>query len=184
MANSSNSGQTGGQLDLSLWLIRLIAYIIDSIIIFVVTIILGIILAAILAAAVLSGGSVLFYGGIWLTFGLFGLLSILYFIILDVVWGATIGKRVMGLQVQNLKGGRVTFVQSIIRNISKIFWLFLFLDWLIAIVTAGPDKRQKFTDRWAGSTVVQAVKSPIVLNEPAPSSPPPSSAPPPSTPPS
>ena len=40
MTNSSNSGQTSGQLDLSLWLIRLIAYIIDGIIIFVVTLIL------------------------------------------------------------------------------------------------------------------------------------------------
>ena len=50
-----------------------------------------------------SHRSVLFYGGLWLTFGLFGLLSILYFIILDVVWGGTIGKRLMGLQVQTGK---------------------------------------------------------------------------------
>jgi uncharacterized RDD family membrane protein YckC len=174
MTSSSSSGQqTSGQLDFSLWLIRLIAYIIDGIIIFVVTTILGFILAIILAFAILTTGSFLFYGGFWVTFGLFGLLSILYFIILDVVWGATIGKRVMGLRVETVKGAKVTFGQSFIRNISKINPLFVFLDWLIAILTTGPDKRQKLTDRWAGTTVVQAGKSPINLNEPTVSSSPP-----------
>ncbi len=175
MTNSSSSGQTSGQLDLSLWLIRLIAYIIDGIIIFVVTVILGIIAAI----ALVTTGSLFLFGGLWITFGLFGLLSILYFIVLDVVWGATIGKRVMGLQVQTVQGARIDFVKSIIRNISKINPLLVFLDWLIAIVTAGPDKRQKLTDRWAGTTVAQAGKSPITFNEPAPSSPPPASTPPP-----
>ncbi len=179
MTTSSNSGQqTSGQLDFSLWLIRLIAYIIDGIIIFVVTTILGIILAIALAVAAATTGNLLFYGGLWVTFGLFGLLSILYFIILDVVWGATIGKRLMGLQVQTVKGARVTFGQSFIRNISKINPLLVFLDWLIAIVTTGPDKRQKLTDRWAGTTVAQTGKSPISMNEPSPTpSPPPPTSP-------
>jgi len=169
MTNSTNSGQTSGQLDLSLWLIRLIAYIIDVIIIVVATFILGVI--AFIATA--ATGSVFLVGGLWITFGLFGLLSILYFIILDVIWGATIGKRVMGLQVQTVKGARVTFGQSIIRNISKINPLLVFLDWLIAIITNGPDKRQKLTDRWAGTTVIQAGKSPINFTEQPFSSPPP-----------
>ena len=147
--------ESSGQLDFMHWLIRLIAYIIDSIIIFIVTTILGIIIAVIVALSVLTTGSLFFYGGIWLTFGLFGLLSILYFIILDVYWGATIGKRVMGLEVQLVKGGRISLDKSFIRNISKIFALFLFLDWLIAVVTAGNDRRQKYTDRMAGTTVVQ-----------------------------
>ncbi len=155
-----------GQLDFSLWLIRLIAYIIDSIII---------------CCSNMhnrhhncgNSGSISSHRRLFLFLrwhlayfsDYFGLLSILYFIILDVFWGATIGKRVMGLQVQTVKGGKVPFGKSFIRNISKIFRLFLFLDWLIAIVTAGPDKRQKLTDRWAGTTVVQAGKAPIVLNE-------------------
>jgi len=162
MKTSNSSGQTSGQLDFSLWLIRLIAYIIDGIIIIVVTVILNL----------------LFFGGILVAFGLFGLLSILYFIILDVVWGATIGKRVMGLQVQTIKGTRVTFGQSFIRNISKINPFLVFLDWLIAIVTNGPDKRQKLTDRWAGTTVAQMGKSPIALNESSSTPPPPSPPPP------
>ena len=64
----------------------------------------------------------------------------LYFIISDVAWGGTIGKRIMGLQVQTTNGSRISIDKSFIRNISKIskiFWLLLFLDWLIAVVTAG-----------------------------------------------
>ncbi|MGD0450532.1 MAG: RDD family protein [Candidatus Bathyarchaeia archaeon] len=147
MTTSSSSAQTSGQIDFSLWLIRLVAYIIDTIIITVVTFILFIFLPI----------------GIWGIFGLFGLLSILYFIILDVVWGATIGKKVMGLKVETVKDAKITFVQSFIRNISKFDPLFVFIDWLIAIATNGPDKRQKLTDRWAGTTVVQAGKAPITL---------------------
>lgn len=175
---TSNSGQqTSGQLDFSLWLIRLIAYIIDGIIIFVATVIIGIILAVAIAISAVTTGSYFFYGGYLLTFGLFGLLSILYFIVLDVVWGATIGKRVMGLQVQTVKGAKITFGQSFIRNISKINPLLVFLDWLIAIVTAGPDKRQKLTDRWAGTTVAQVGKAPINMAESPSSSPPPPPSP-------
>jgi uncharacterized RDD family membrane protein YckC len=153
MTNSNNTGQ----LDLGHWIIRLIAYIIDAVIISVVSGIIGIILAV----------------GYGLFFFSFGILSLLYFIILDVAWGATIGKRLMGLQVQKVTGGTISIDKSFIRNISKIFPLLLFLDWLAAVVTAGADRRQKLTDRWAGTTVAQAGKSPINFSEPTSSSPPP-----------
>jgi len=151
MTNSSSSGQVG-QIDFMHWFVRLIAYIIDAIIIAIVTIIIDGIVAI---ALLVSGGGIFLYGGFWLFTGIFGLLSILYFIILDVAWGATIGKRLMGLQVQTIDGGGISIDKSFIRNISKIFWLFLLLDWLIAVVTAGADRRQKLTDRWAGTTVIQ-----------------------------
>lgn len=164
---------SGGQVDFMVWVIRLVAYIIDAIIISIVSFIIGVILAAVI---VLSGAFFLFVG-YWLFLLTFGILSILYFIILDVYWGATIGKRLMGLQVQLVKGGRISLEKSFIRNISKIFALFLFLDWLIAVVTPGPDNRQKWTDRYAGTTVVQVGKSPI--GPTAPTAPPPPPPPPP-----
>jgi uncharacterized RDD family membrane protein YckC len=151
------------------WVIRAIAYIIDAIIISIVAFIIGVILAAVI---VLSGAFFLFVG-YWLFLLTFGILSLLYFILLDVYRGATIGKGIMGLEVQLVKGGRISLGKSFIRNISKIFWLFLFLDWLIAIVTPGPDNRQKWTDRYAGTTVVQVRKSPIGSTEPSPPPPPP-----------
>ena len=78
-----------------------------------------------------------------------------------------------------VKGGKVTIDKSFIRNISKFyaFEILLFLDWVIAVVTPGPDRRQKFTDRWAGTTVVQ-IKQPFQSSAPsAPSPPPPPPAP-------
>ena len=153
MTNSGN----GVQIDLNLWLTRLIAYIIDAVIIIVVSVIIGVIIAI---SIVLTGPFFLFVG-YGLFFFIFGILSLLYFIISDVAWGGTIGKRAMGLQVQTVNGGRIDIAKSFIRNISKIFWLFLILDWLIAVVTAGNDRRQKLTDRWAGTTVIQLRKSPI-----------------------
>ena len=77
-----------------------------------------------------------------------------------------------------VNGGKVTTEKAFIRNISKIFWPFLILDWLIGIATAG-DKRQKYTDRIAGTTVVQ-VRQAFQSATAAPSStPPPSTVPPP-----
>lgn len=169
MTTTSNSNE---QIDLMHWIIRLVAYIIDSIIILIPT---AIIYFIALVAIISTGFFALF--GIWLLLPLIlGIIEVLYFVILDVSWGATIGKRVLGLQVQMTNGGKVTFDKAFIRNISKIFWLFLGLDWLIGILTPG-DKRQKYTDRWAGTTVVQAGKSPVVMtSSPPPSTPPPTSA--------
>ena len=140
------------QLDIGHWLIRLVAYIIDSIIILIPT---AIIYFIVLAAVILSSSFVFVTFGIWLLLPLIlGILEVLYFVILDVYWGATIGKRILGLQVQMTKGGKIPFDKALIRNISKIFWPFLLLDWLIGIVTPG-DKRQKYSDRLAGTIVVQ-----------------------------
>ena len=172
------STSNSGQIDFTMWLWRLVAYVIDAIIIGIVVAIIDSIIAI---SVVLTGSFFLFVGyGLFLL--VFGLLSILYFVILDVVWGATIGKRLLGFDVQRVKTGRVTFGQSVVRNISKIFWLFLFLDWIIAVATAGNDCRQKLTDRWAGTTVVQ-IRPPFQSlsgqqPQPAPAPPPP---PPPTT---
>jgi len=75
--------------------------------------------------------------------------------------------------VQMVDGGKVPFGKAFIRNISKIYWLFLLLDWIIGIATPGPDRRQKYTDRMAGTTVV-SVKQPFVSAAPPPPPPPPS----------
>jgi uncharacterized RDD family membrane protein YckC len=150
------------QLDLTHWVYRLIAYIIDIIIIAIPSFIIAFVL---LLVAFLSGG---FFGGIaFLGYLILGVLSFLYFLFLDVTWGGTVGKRVMGLRVQKVNGGKITFGQSFIRNITKIFGLFLLLDWLLGVIMAG-DKRQKFTDRAAGTVVVVSKQSMMVPPPPPP----------------
>jgi uncharacterized RDD family membrane protein YckC len=143
------------QFDLGHWVLRIIALIIDSIILgIVVWILLSFVLVSLLFTGTLYS--------LWLGYGyalifpfLLGILEVFYFVILEVAWGGTIGKRLMGLTVQMTNGNKVTLDKAFIRNISKIYWIFLVLDWLIAIVTPGADRRQKYTDRIAGTTVVQ-----------------------------
>ena len=144
------------QIDFGHWVLRIIALIIDSIIIGVITWILATI---ILIPLLLTGTLYTFWLGYGYTllFPLFvGILEVLYFAILEVAWGATIGKRLMGLTVQMTNGNKVTLDKAFIRNISKIYWLLLLLDWIVALVTPGADRRQKYSDRMAGTTVVQA----------------------------
>jgi uncharacterized RDD family membrane protein YckC len=162
---------SSGQLDFSHWLIRLIAFVIDSIIIAIPTAIIWVIIGI---AIVFSPASFLAVYGISLLFPfIFGIIEVLYFAFLDSYWGATIGKRVLGLQVQTVSGGKVPFDKAFIRNISKIYWLFLLIDWIIGVATAGPDRRQKWTDRIAGTTVVQVGRAPFGTTAPPPPPPPP-----------
>ncbi|NLF89046.1 RDD family protein [Candidatus Bathyarchaeota archaeon] len=133
------------QINWNNWIYRLIAYIIDSIIIGIV--------ASIISFAAAFGVFALGWGSL-IILGIMGVLYFLYYSILDVVWGATLGKRIMGLTVQGTDGQRLTFGKAFIRNLSKLFWLILFLDWLIGIISTG-NKQQKFLDRVAGAVVVQ-----------------------------
>jgi len=145
------------------WLYRFLAIIIDSIII-------GI---PVFWSIFWSGAWWLIGYGSWLLLPLLlGIIEVLYFVILDVSWGGTIGKRVLGLQVQMVGGGKVPFGAAFIRNISKIYWLFLLLDWIIGIATPGADRRQKYTDRMAKTTVIQVRQAFATTTAPPPPPPP------------
>jgi uncharacterized RDD family membrane protein YckC len=137
------------------WALRFIALLIDGIILGIVA---WIITSFALVGLLFTGS---FYA-FWLGWGytlvfplIIGIMMVLYFLVLEIAWGGTIGKRIMGLRVQTVNGGTINFGQALIRNISKIYWLLLLLDWIIGIATAGKDRRQKYTDRIAGTTVVQ-----------------------------
>ena len=153
---------TIGQIDFDHWLLRLIAFAIDCLIIAIPTAII---------AWLLGVASGWFLG--LLSPLILGILEVLYFAFLDMSWGATIGKRLLGLKVQTTNGGRVSFDKAFIRNLSKIYWILLLLDWLLGFVTAGNDRHQKYSDRFAGTTVV-SVNQPFASSQlPAPPPPPP-----------
>jgi len=156
------------QINWNNWIYRLIAYVIDSILIGIVAwiIVWGVTFALIYSFWFLGFA----YYGIFLL--IIGLLYMLYYTILDATWGGTIGKRIMGLEVQTQNGSKLTIGKSFVRNISKIFWLFLFLDWLIGIVSTG-NKQQKFLDRAAGAFVVQKGQPFNSFSTPPPPPPPP-----------
>ncbi len=162
------------EIDWTHWIYRLIALIIDAV---VIAIIAGIIYFLILVPILWTGISVAapWWGGVFYFPLIQGLFWVLYSAFLDVTWGATIGKRVMGMEVQMLNGGKVEFGKAFIREITKIYWIFLLLDWIVAVVTPGPNRHQRYLDRVAGTTVVQ-VREPFMASAPPPPPPPPQSA--------
>jgi uncharacterized RDD family membrane protein YckC len=172
MATGSSS-----ELDMNHWLYRFLAFVIDSIITAIPAYIIFWLVFIPLFWSESFLGITIYYTPWWSYYLLFpllyGIILVIYSAILDVSWNATVGKRVLGLQVQMVNGSKVQFGAAFIRDISKIYWLFLLLDWIIGIATPGPDRRQKYTDRMAGTTVV-SVRQPFPTAPPPPPPPPPS----------
>ncbi len=83
-----------------------------------------------------------------------GLIMILYFVVSESYWGATLGKSIMGLRVTAVGGGRPSLGQTFLRNISKLHWLLLLLDTIVGLAVQ-TEYRQKFSDRYAGTIVMK-----------------------------
>lgn len=143
------------QIDWTHWILRLVAYIIDWLIFGVIVWVINLFLPFDWVLGTLVQGVLLWF----------------YFTLFDVYMGATIGKRLLGIQVQTVNGGRVTMDKALIRNLSKIIPPLLLIDWLVGVVTPG-DKRQKFLDRTAGVTFVRPTEGYSTYNS-APPPPPP-----------
>lgn len=172
---SAGPDSPGPQVDMANhWLLRIVAAIIDSIPWAIIGWVIWWALAfnggAPLANA-LGGASwavwtflvPIFYGIFWVIYGT---------VMESSASGATFGKRFMGLHVQMLNGSRANFNKAFVRNISKILWIIFLIDILIGVATPGPDPRQRYFDRLAGTTVVQ-VKQVYASQAPPPPPPPP-----------
>ncbi len=131
------------------WLRRLIALVIDSIIIGVVV---GIIAVILTIPLLITGGFTSIFNAVVFPV-IVGLFSLLYFPASEVYNGATFGKSIMGLKVTTLSGAKPSWGQAFIRNISKIYWLLLLLDVIVGLAVQ-TDYRQKFSDKYAGTIVV------------------------------
>ena len=129
------------------WIKRVIAYIIDSIIVGVATAIL----LAIALFPIFIGNPAAFFNIFSFPFAM-GLIYILYFPIAETMYGATIGKSLLGLKVVTRTGGKLSFEKAFIRNISKIHGVLLLLDLIGGLITS-TDLHQKYTDRIANTTV-------------------------------
>lgn len=136
------------------WLKRLVAFVIDAVIVYVV---IGILVAAAALPAYFAGlfvpGSsarIAFIGGFIGT--LASLLFVLYFTVAEGAYGETIGKHVMGLKVTTDSGQRPSYGTSLLRNISKIYWVLLLLDVIVGLaLDFGYMKR--FSDKFLGTKV-------------------------------
>jgi len=140
------------------WLRRLIAGIIDSIIIGVITWIIAVLVA--LSTLLLTGPF------------LYGILFFLYASFMESSRGTTIGKQIMNLKVTTTQGNVASLNRTVIRNISKIYPVLWLIDTLIGMATVG-DPHQKYSDRFAGTTVASSIPTGFILPSPPPPQAPP-----------
>lgn len=143
------------------WLRRLIAVFIDAAIIGVALVIIAVAVSIpFLVGLSLSSGIV----GAWLGFWFGGIGSIvlfLYFFLAEGLYARTIGKEIMGLRVVRVDGKPMDMRSSLIRNISKIYWVLLLLDVAVGLGTHG-EMSQKWSDRYVGTRVEEKTRMTII----------------------
>ena len=84
---------------------------------------------------------------------LYGPLLFLYSAMFEFTIGGTLGKILLHLKSVSTVG-KMSTAQAFMRNISKIFGLFLLLDWVIGMLTDTQDPRQKWLDQMAKTSVI------------------------------
>ena len=132
------------------WMARLIAMLLDFIIVAGLGGLIGLFIEGGLHASMLPEFMIL-------TNIIMALFWVFYSAIMEYAFGFTLGKKVMHLRVQSLKGPLYLW-KTILRNISKVQVIVLVIDALVGMATAG-DPRQKFLDRIAETTVIREGKT-------------------------
>jgi uncharacterized RDD family membrane protein YckC len=127
------------------WIRRFVAIIIDIIIIWAIAWVIMLVLAF---STVFFYRYHFFFSWWFLPWVIF----LLYASFLEGTTGSTIGKKLLRLKVVPLRE-KLDMRKALIRNISKIFFLLLLLDVLLAFFTAG-DPRQRYLDRIAETCVI------------------------------
>jgi uncharacterized RDD family membrane protein YckC len=124
------------------WLKRFVAVVIDFAIVYTPIWILGSMFTYPYAFPVVFSGAALF----------------LYSFLFEAAVGGTIGKMVLRMKAVPMHG-TMSPSQAMLRNISKVFPLFLFLDWVVGMAVDTKDPRQKWMDQVARTSVIAYDKS-------------------------
>ena len=150
------------------WVRRLIAYVIDTAIVTVALVIIAVVVSIpFLVGLSLSSPSAgvfpAWWGAWWgLWFGGIGsLVLFVYFFLAEGLYGRTIGKEIMGLRVERVDGKPMDMRSSLIRNISKIYWVLLLIDVAVGLGTHG-EMGQKWSDRYVGTKVEEKTRMTII----------------------
>jgi uncharacterized RDD family membrane protein YckC len=98
---------------------RLIALILDSIMMLAVFAVIGTWVASYWGGWVTGGFSMQGMPA-FITIGLSIFFGFLYFWFTEGILGGTLGKGIIGLRIRNVKGGRCTLSQSLVRNLLRI----------------------------------------------------------------
>lgn len=85
----------------------------------------------------------------------FLIIIVLYFILLEAYWGATVGKYLIGIRVIGLDGKTLGLVKSLIRNILRAVDSLPVLNIAGVILILRSPERTRFGDRIAGTRVIE-----------------------------
>ena len=80
------------------------------------------------------------------------ILIIVYFVLTEKLFAASIGKAVMNLEVKSKNGANISWAQAIVRNLTKIYWVPIIFDWLIGKLLHA----DRLFDNIARTTVVKS----------------------------
>ena len=103
---------------------RVIAYVLDFIVVSAIMWIISYFLFA------LIGGKNIYQVYQYLPFAV-PVLIMVYFVLTEKLFAASIGKAIMNLQVKSKNGAKISWIQAIVRNLTKIYWVPIIFDWLI-----------------------------------------------------
>jgi uncharacterized RDD family membrane protein YckC len=133
--------------------LRFVAVLIDAGVFFVGAFVLALFTGGTYAESADGGGTAGFElggGG----FFLWMLLALGYYVVLEGAWGATIGKRAVGIRVVSEDGEPIGLGASFVRNILRLVdGLFFYI--VGALVAASSPRGQRLGDRAAHTVVVR-----------------------------
>jgi uncharacterized RDD family membrane protein YckC len=81
--------------------------------------------------------------------------ALVYFGGLESAWGATVGKRIVGLRVAMVSGGQVSGRAVVLRTLGRIIDCFLLTPIIAAIFVWTSPRNQRLGDRWGGTIIVR-----------------------------
>lgn len=132
------------------WVDRLIAFVIDAVIVYLA---LGILAFVFALPFFFTGGIGSIAAAVAGVFSfLAGIVLVFYFSLFEASSGSSLGKMAMGLAVRSKTGSNPTFIEALVRNLSKIYWVLLLLDVIVGLATS-KGYTQKLSDRFAGTSV-------------------------------
>ncbi len=132
------------------WMERIVAFVIDAVMVYLT---LGVLAFALALPFFLVGGvgaMAAMLAGVFSFIA--GIVLVLYFTLIEAYAGSSLGKRAMGLVVRSKTGKNPDLVEAFSRNISKVYWVLLFLDIMIGLATSR-GYTQKFSDKFVGTSV-------------------------------
>ncbi len=145
------------------WGIRTFAYIIDFIVLVVVVLLFNLMWLILLNPEfdeIALHNTRYLFGFIFLGIPLIGLI-LCYFMFFEAIYSTTLGKRLLGLFVVDESGIKINWMQTFIRNVTKVPFLtsFLLFDILLGIISEKTKgRKQRVLDFVAGTKVVQTKK--------------------------